>query len=280
MAFIAGANSNQVELYSPEGKCQHSLAPMPINSQTNVLSLFKNQILSCGGETTKNCYIYFPINNTWSSYANASTKSYYNLNAVYQGKFYLSVADIATPQAEVFDPATLIWTPSWPASPNVNSVGCMVQWEDSFIRFGGQINSREIMRYNITLKTWTSLDSSSMPMDVYRSGCATLPNKKIFILGNVPNYHKYTVYDVVTNSWPIFSQQPIQQYDTSVLVLSNRVFALSGGYQSIIQEYNFLSDTFTNSSFELITQRGYYGSVLAVPAKIFSFLLGGCIGIK
>ena len=156
----------------------------------------------------------------------------------------------------------------------------MVQWEDSFIRFGGQINPREIVKYNITLKAWTTLNSSSMPMDVYKSGCTKLPNKKIFIIGNDLNYYDYAVYDVVMNSWPIFSQQTIRQFDNSVLALSNRVFTLNGGQQSIIQEYNFLNDTFTYLPFELITVRTNYPGILAVPAKLFSHLPGGCIGIK
>ena len=253
---------------------------MPSVINRHILLLYKKQILSCGGLTTTNCYIYFPLNNTWDLYAIGPSDNYYSSNAVYQGKFYLSKAENSIPLAKVFDPANKAWTSSWPIPPDVSYLGCLVQWEDSFIRFGGQSNLREILQYNITLKTWTSLNSSSFPMDVWRSGCATLPNKKIFIMGNIYNGKNYAVYDVVTNSWPIFSQATIGQFDASVLVLSNRVFVLTGGLQSIIQEYDYLNDTFLNLPITLKTFRMSYPGILAVPAKLFSHLPGGCIEIK
>ena len=269
-----------MEIFSPEGKCQHSLALIPSVINRNILLLYKNQILSCGGLTTTNCYIYFPKNNTWNLYAIGPSDNYYSSNAVYQGKFYLSKAETTTPLTKIYDLATKTWTSSWPIPPDVSYLGCLVQWEDSFIRFGGQSNLREILQYNITLKTWTSLNSSSFPMDVWRSGCATLPNKKIFIMGGINSPKEYAIYDVVTNSWPIYSQLIIRQYDVSVLVLSNRVFALTGGSQSIIQEYYYLNDTFTSLSLKLKTIRTNYPGILSVPANLFSYLPGGCIGIK
>ena len=252
---------------------------MPIFMKMNAMSLFRNQVLSCGGETSSNCYIYFPRNNTWSLYASGYKNGYYTSNAVYKGKIYLSVADSATPQAEVFDPVTLTWTPSWPISPDVSYLGCLVQWEDSFIRFGGDGNKHEILQYNITLQTWTSLNST-MPRNIYNSGCAVMPNKQILLMGSLPGYYNYTVYDVPTNSWPIFSHQNYITYESSVLVLSDRVFILVAAGEDVVQEYLYKNDIFSQLPIKLITQRTRYPGVLSVPAKLFSHLPGGCIGIK
>jgi hypothetical protein len=51
VAFIAGGwNSlSAVELYSPNGDCQHLLAPLPIPLMQYILVRFKDSILACAG---------------------------------------------------------------------------------------------------------------------------------------------------------------------------------------------------------------------------------------
>ena len=56
MAFVVGGDQTEhaVEIFSPDGKCQHRLADIPINGSfyhIPVLALVDNGILSCGGHT-------------------------------------------------------------------------------------------------------------------------------------------------------------------------------------------------------------------------------------
>ena len=51
VAFITGgweAISN-VELYSPLGDCQHSLAPLPVDLLQHIVFIFEDTIMACSG---------------------------------------------------------------------------------------------------------------------------------------------------------------------------------------------------------------------------------------
>ncbi len=51
VAFLAGswALLSSVELYSPNGDCQHQLAPLPTPLTYHILELYGNQIIACAG---------------------------------------------------------------------------------------------------------------------------------------------------------------------------------------------------------------------------------------
>ena len=55
VAFIVGGNGlTSVEVYSPEGKCQHRLSDIPIEGDSfmlPVLAYIDGKILSCAGNT-------------------------------------------------------------------------------------------------------------------------------------------------------------------------------------------------------------------------------------
>jgi hypothetical protein len=51
VAFITGGWSgvSSVELYSPNGDCQHQLAPLPVDLMYHVLEKYGNTIIACAG---------------------------------------------------------------------------------------------------------------------------------------------------------------------------------------------------------------------------------------
>jgi len=76
---------------------------------------------------------------------------------------------------EVFDPINDNWS-EWPLPLKPSgSYQCCLTWEDTFLLIGGENNKRGVQSFNHSTQTWTELDASSGPMDVWYSGCAVLP---------------------------------------------------------------------------------------------------------
>jgi hypothetical protein len=59
VAFITGGwySLRSVELYSPNGDCQHQLAPLPIDLMQHVIDIHNNVIIVCGGMF--DCFLQF-----------------------------------------------------------------------------------------------------------------------------------------------------------------------------------------------------------------------------
>ena len=158
-------NGLKVEVYSPDGMCQHNLAPLPVSLNEPVPAYIDNKIFVCGGSGNRNCYHYCSNNDTWSVYAIANTSHGQHRGEVFNNKIFL--ADDLNP--EVFDPILNSWS-SWPTPLNKTGYGSsLVEWKDTFILFGGSSNKRGIQVFNHSSNTWQVLDSSSVPMDLYFS---------------------------------------------------------------------------------------------------------------
>ncbi len=69
VGFVVGGGTYDVELYSPEGKCQYKLAPFPadISDYIPCLMFFKNQVIVCGRNPTQSCFVYDIIEGSWSA---------------------------------------------------------------------------------------------------------------------------------------------------------------------------------------------------------------------
>ena len=124
---MVGGIDTEVELYSPEGKCQHNLSPIPLYGYLTiydpVMYLLNDQTLACGGSSSLSCFIYNISSDSWSLMVSTSTTNHGQFpGSIYQGKIYLT--DDVYP--EVFDPVSQKWS-FWPLSP-ISSVkyGCMV----------------------------------------------------------------------------------------------------------------------------------------------------------
>ena len=105
---VGGEGKFDVELYSPEGKCQHVLAKVPgrmTEFWRPVLAYLGGKIMAChGSENNVYCWEYETSKNTWSVLTNSKTnhnhfpgKSHFNdmLNnnsiSLKNASFYLNI---------------------------------------------------------------------------------------------------------------------------------------------------------------------------------------------
>ena len=149
--------------------------------------------------------------------------------------------------------------------------------------FGGQIHPKTVNQFNHTTQIWTELDASAMSMEVYRSGCADLPNEDILVVGsnNSPYQSSAALYNVKENTWTSLGNTTYERAGDSIVTLGERVFVI-GGYGSaggVNEEFIVKDNTWIEIGSKLILNR-YLHSTLSVPASLLAHLEGGCEGVK
>jgi hypothetical protein len=256
------------------------LAPIPVlgsDSYEPVLAYIDEKILACGGNSNKNCFHYHPRNDTWSVYSNSSFTHNLQPGEIFNDKIYIK--DDSNP--EVFDPVSNSWS-SWPAPLNKTGEGpCLVAWKDTFILLGGSLNPRGVQNFNHSSSTWQVLDSSTVPMDIYLSGCTLLPNDEILVVGSEnSDLSSVTLYNIKENSWEKLSNTPSQRDGTSLVILGTKIFAMDGHFNNIIEEFDYNTSSWSPVAAKLITHRGGHQDVIALPAEMFQHLPGGCVGVQ
>ncbi len=65
MVLGGSDDKRDVELYSPNGKCQHRLQALSNTGYEVVLSLVSGEILACGGVDNRLCWIYVVATDEW-----------------------------------------------------------------------------------------------------------------------------------------------------------------------------------------------------------------------
>ena len=74
-----------MEVYSPNGKCNYRLAPLPSAKRRNpVLVYANNQIIACSGGVA--CWEYHPLGDIWTTISTAPFTHNYQPGVVYQDK--------------------------------------------------------------------------------------------------------------------------------------------------------------------------------------------------
>ena len=73
---VGGYEITEVEVFSPNGGCQHILAPIPIKGQPTfpkaVLAYIDDMIYVCGSLNNKHCWIYSFKDDSWAVYSDAT----------------------------------------------------------------------------------------------------------------------------------------------------------------------------------------------------------------
>ena len=268
-------------LYSPEGKCQHSLAPLPpspIGIGFLTLALLNKQILACGGTNNRNCYRYVVATDVWSIYSTGNVVHTDRRGFVHQGKIYLP----DDTQPEVFDPITRIWS-TWSAPLSSVYSSCFVSWKNIILGFGGLNNKLAVFQFDPSTNTWTTLSPSSPPMGLVHSSCVVLPNMNVLLAGTSSepeNYNRLAVYNVTTNTWPLTTYATVNLYHSSILIMGNRYFAIPHYEYSTVIEYNYYNNTASSMNTLINLSRPSYVGAISVPASWFNHLPNGCIGVK
>jgi N-acetylneuraminic acid mutarotase len=281
VAFVVGGNVHkEVELYSPEGNCQHSLAPIPVSGSESyepVLAFTDEKILACGGSGNKNCYLYHTKNDSWSVYSTSSFTQNLQPGETFNEKIYIT--DGSNP--EVFDPASNSWS-SWPKPIRKTGNGpCLVAWMDTFILLGGFSNRQGIQTFNHSSNTWQVLDSTNVPMDIYLSGCALLSSDEILVVGSEDSdLSSAALYNIRANTWKKLAETTNAKQGASLVILGSRIFVMGDHYENVIEEFDYDTSTWSLVEAKLITHREGHQGVIALPAEMFQHLPGGCVGVQ
>jgi hypothetical protein len=278
VAFVVGGNNHKdVELYSPDGNCQHSLSPIPVSGYESVLAFIDDKILACGGLENKNCYLYHPNNDTWSVYSTSIFTHDYQPGEIFNEKIFINDGE----HPEVFDPATNTWS-SWAAPFIKTRLGsCLVAWKDTFTLIGGSSNRRGVQNFNHSTNTWQVLDSTAVPMDIYFSGCALLPSDEILVVGSEESdQYSAALYNIRANTWKKLSDTLNPRDGTALVTLGTHVFAIDGHYGNIVEEFNYNTSSWSPIEAKLITHREGHQGVIPLPAEMFQHLPGGCVGVQ
>jgi hypothetical protein len=265
-----------VELYSPNGNCNHKLGTFPISSRNPVLVYINEMIIACSGGTS--CWNYNITKDSWSVIANAPFGFKNQPGVVYGKRVY--VIDESNPQ--VFDPSSNTWS-SWPAAPNkFGGAPWMVGWMDCIILLGGSSNLRGIQIFNITEQTWTVMDSSQVPMDLWWSSSLTLSNGNVFVVGSEKSGSHYSAafYNPKDNSWVKLDASDTNHFGTRLVQLGSKIYAVDGHKTDVVEEFLLETNTWKPVSVKLINKHDGLHSLLALPAKLFSHLQGGCQGVE
>ena len=270
---------SQVELYSPDGNCQHELAKINVSQSEPFLAYIDEKIISCGGHGKKDCFVYNIAEDKWSLLTSYSYTHDYEPAASYDNKLY--IADDTNP--EVYDPVASTWS-SWPVTPKQLGEGpCMVAWHDDFLLIGGRKSDNGVQRYSHATQAWNIVESSSAPMIVDFSGCLVLPTDEVLVVGaEDPDIAGIAaaLYNVTANSWTKLDDTQWSHHGVSLVQLGQRVFALGSRDQNVVEEFHYNNNTWTTLDDGLIVHRTGHHDVLSLPADLFQHLPGGCVGVQ
>ena len=267
-------------LFSPDGGCQHQIGQIHLDPLLTIFSrmtmmLLGKWIIACGSQFSSQCYSYHIESDIWTVYSGSSVV-HPTHGVVHQGRIYLP--DILTP--EVFNPFTKNWS-YWPTEPSVSQSSCFVSWKDSIFKFGGISFEKYVSRYDPVANLWL-LESTSAPFELSNSGCVALPNDNILIVGSdySSQYFKaYIEYNVSSKSWSGMMYGNVNHYAPVPILLGSRVFVITTSDSVIVEEYHYSNQTITTSVQNFSMKIDGYSSSIAVPAKWFSLLPGGCFGV-
>ena len=121
---------------------------------------------------------------------------------------------------------------------------------------------------------------SSVPFDIFYSGCVVLPSEEILVVGpaSSPYYKSAAIYNVEDNQWTMVQDSSFDRDGTALVVLRKRTFAVGGGGERGIEEFDYASKSWKTVNTPLIVPRRAH-SMIAIPAELFAHLPGGCEGV-
>jgi len=280
--MVGGRNRNQAEVYSPDGKCQFVLSPVPISSTqffNPTLANIDDKNIACPSITqdTQDCWQYSATENNWTVLTSLQYEHRENTGVVHNGKIF--IIDDYNP--EVYDPRTNSWS-TWPKPVQPTGYGtCLISWKDSILAIGGSENGWGVQSFNSTLNAWSVWDEGSSPFQLLEHSCTLLPTEKVLVVGSNTNIYSVALFDINTNSWELLQNTKFNRCGAAFVNLNGKIFLIGGGALfttiDVVEEFHYESNSWTEVEASPINQQ-MFSSALSLPAEIFTHL--ECDGIK
>jgi N-acetylneuraminic acid mutarotase len=224
-------STSTVEVYNPATDTWSSAHDVPTPNNHNCAAVVAGKLYAFAG-TSNATYLYDPVNDSWSlvavlNYPHSNTAAVGIIN----DKIYIAGGQSSGVQAEMFDPATNIWTPI--ASMHIARHHCA----------GGVINGKFYVAagrgstaaetalevYDPQTNSWTTL----APMPTARSGvAAAVVHDELYVFGGEGSqgvYPHVEVYNPTTDSWRRVQDMHDPRHGIWASVIGSRVYIPGGG---------------------------------------------------
>ncbi|XP_059091262.1 peroxidase-like isoform X2 [Tigriopus californicus] len=282
--LVGGYNGWQildsVELYSPNGTCQHLIAPLPQPTYGAQVLYVDGTLLVCGGRTPNGnagtqCWRFLRDNGlgTWEQVPNlATTHPRWLAAGSYAGdKYFVSGGWSSSNTTEYYDPEAAKWIPFVP-TPNYRKRHCMITYMDTLVLIGGSASGSKVDYYNLTSQQWHSLAD----LTSFRSShsCILVPNTPyVLVFGGLK---VTTLYNILTGQSVFGPRSQVSRSLGAVMELNGHIYVLGGdSHANVVERYSFREHQFTTEDTGLKLGRSRFG-VAKVPAAFFQHLPNGC----
>ena len=288
---LSGSSLSSVEVYSPEGGCQYSLASLPAPLSGLSLGLAVYHVMACSGyDTTKlsnnlQCWRYNILYNYWGTMAGlGSTKPKYPAKT-YNNLLYF-INDAPGEYYTSYSPSRSV---PWNVKPPlpIGEGACSVMWGNAMIIFGGGKANTTTQMYDFYTNTWKTLAQMTMAHVFF--GCVLLPGRdKVLVVSTTHggDERRSDIYDIINNVWNVTGSTVNARAGTSLVALGKRVFAIGGNWNpsptslsATVEEYDTEMGTWSLVNVNLKGARINF-AVMSLPATLFSHLPQGCMGVQ
>jgi len=153
----------------------------------------------------------------------------------------------------------------------------MVTVKNSVFVFGGNRNSKSVLKFDFDAQEWTSPVTSSAPFDLVFSGCIKLTGNEVLIVGSesFQSRKSSVIFNFDSNEWSNVGSTNFDRYGSSLVTLGDRIFAIGGGFGSnptrVIEEFHAENKSWTATGYELVFSRSQHSAV-TVPVHLFTHL--------
>ncbi len=251
---------------------------MSTGRNSSVSGVINGKLYVAGGKDTdynalSSLEIYDPATDTWSAGPAMSTKRIGAVGDVYNGKLYVmggmtgACNNNSEQSMEVYDPDTDTWSTLAPA-PIVKSTSGTAKFINGKMYVAGGQNwcditfSNSLIVYDPATNTW---DSAKAPMPYGRAGgtSAVVDGKFLYIGGTNDDWDSVNdifIYDLVTDSWGIYSTLPDVLHRPMANVIDNNLYVAGGrnsDWESVDTNYllssDFLTDPYQKETYSKIS---------------------------
>jgi len=283
-SFLANA-----ELYNPSSEIWSPTGALSVGRYGHTATLLPNgKVLVAGGLTPgfntaslASAEIYDPATGTWSSTGSLVTgRGYHTATLLSNGKVLVAggIKDKTSSRwvasAEIYDPATGIWSPTGALSVGRYGHTATLLPNGKVLVVAGLGSSSRLASnelYNPDTGTWSS--TSGLTTARYYHTATLLPNGQVLIAGGEggSTYSaSVELYDSVTGTWPTGPMGTGRKYHTATLLPNGKVLVaggagLTGNYSNIAlaSAEIYDPDTWTwSATNSLATARGDHTATL------------------